>query len=181
MKSFVSEVVFLEMPSRQRKNKAKRRANYFQTRDDVLESARACYKAEPEKKRAAERKRYHAEPEKKRAAERESYQAEPEKKRSAEHERYQAEPEKKRIAKRESYQAEPEKKRAAKRQRYWESPESACAAKRVRYGESNEAFERILPIKLPKGMTNSQNQISSRLSSLGSLTFCSSVHCMCSI
>ena len=60
VKSFVSEVVFLEMPSRQRKNKAKRRANYFQTRDDVLESARACYQAEPEKKRSAEHERYQA-------------------------------------------------------------------------------------------------------------------------
>ncbi|KAL5494324.1 hypothetical protein EMCRGX_G015631 [Ephydatia muelleri] len=59
--------------------------------DDVLESARACYKAEREKKRDAER------------------------------ERYQAEPEKKRTAERESYQAEPEKKRAAKRQLYWKS------------------------------------------------------------
>ena len=48
--SFVSEVVFLKMPSRQEKKRAKRRAKYLQVSDDV-ESARAFYKAEPEKKR----------------------------------------------------------------------------------------------------------------------------------
>ena len=99
--SFVSEVVFLKMPSRQ---EAKRHAKYLEVRDDVLESARASYKAEPEKKRTAERERYQAEPEKKRTAERERYQAEPEKKRTDERERYQAEPEKKRSAERERYQ-----------------------------------------------------------------------------
>ena len=52
---FVSEVVFLKMPTRQRKKKAKPSAKYLQTRDDVLKSARACYKAEHEKKRIAER------------------------------------------------------------------------------------------------------------------------------
>ena len=36
--SFVSEVVFLKMPSRQEKKRAKRRAKYLQVRDDVLES-----------------------------------------------------------------------------------------------------------------------------------------------
>ena len=46
--SFVSEVVFLKMPSRQEKKQA------LEVRDDVLESARASYKAEPEKKRTAE-------------------------------------------------------------------------------------------------------------------------------
>ena len=99
--SFVNEVVFLKMPSRQ---EAKRHAKYLEVRDDVLESARVSYKAEPEKKRTAERERYQAEPEKKRTAERERYQAEPEKKRTAERERYQAEPEKKRSAERERYQ-----------------------------------------------------------------------------
>ena len=137
------------MPSRQRKNKAKRRAKYLQTRDDVLESARACYKAEPEKKRTTERERYQAESKKKRFAERKRYQAEPEKKRTAERKRYQAEPEKKRTE-RESYQAEPEKKRAAKRQRYWESPESARAAKRGSPRASENTFKRI---ELPKGMS----------------------------
>ena len=53
--SFVSEVVFLKMPSRQEKKRAKRHAKYLEVRDDVLESARASYKAEPEKKRTAER------------------------------------------------------------------------------------------------------------------------------
>ena len=73
--SFVSDVVFHKMPSRQ---EAKRHAKYLEVRDDVLESARASYKAEPEKKRTAERERYQAEPEKKRTAERERYPAEPE-------------------------------------------------------------------------------------------------------
>ena len=41
--TFVSDVVFLKMPSRQEK---KRRAKYFQVRDDVLEAARASYKAD---------------------------------------------------------------------------------------------------------------------------------------
>ena len=38
--SFVSEVVFLKMPSRQEKKRAKRR---LQVQDDVLESVRASY------------------------------------------------------------------------------------------------------------------------------------------
>ena len=105
------------MPSRQKKERAKRRARYLEVRDDVLESARASYNADPEKKRTAERESYKADPEKKRTAERESYKADPEKKRTAE---------------RESYKADPEKKRSAKRKRYWESPERARLAKRVR-------------------------------------------------
>ena len=52
---FVSEVVFIKMPSRQEKKRAKRRAKYLEVRDDVLESARASYKADQEKKRTAER------------------------------------------------------------------------------------------------------------------------------
>ena len=52
------------MPSRLRKKEAS------QVRVDVLESARACYKAEPEEKRTAERERYQAELEKKRSAKR---------------------------------------------------------------------------------------------------------------
>ena len=114
------------MLSRQEKKRAKRRAKHLEVRNDVLESARASYKAEPEKKRTAKR------------------------------ERYQEDPEKKRTAKRESYQEDPEKKRSAKRQRYWESPESARLAKRVRYGkrtlQNQRAIERGLPIKLFKGM-----------------------------
>ena len=58
------------MPSRLTKKEAKRRAKYLQVRYDVLESARACYKAEPEEERTAERERYQAEPEKKRSAKR---------------------------------------------------------------------------------------------------------------
>ena len=42
------------MPSRQENKRAKRRAKYLQVRDDVLESARASYKADPEKKQTAE-------------------------------------------------------------------------------------------------------------------------------
>ena len=66
--SFVSEVIIFKMPSRQEKKQAKRHAKYLEFRDDVLESARASYKAEPEKKRTVERERYQAEPEKKRTA-----------------------------------------------------------------------------------------------------------------
>ena len=76
-----------------------RRAKYLEVRDDVLESARASYKADPEKKRTGERERYHADPVKKRSAKRKSYDADPEKKRSAKRESYEADPEKKRSAK----------------------------------------------------------------------------------
>eukprot|EP00731_Ephydatia_muelleri_P017894 Em0010g992a len=116
------------MPSRQKKERAKRRARYLEVRDDVLESARASYNADPEKKRTAER------------------------------ESYKADPEKKRSAKRESYQVDPEKKRSAKKKRYWESPERARLAKRVRLRrlsvvscKTNEAIEEKLPTKLFKG------------------------------
>ena len=96
---FISEVVFIKMPSRQEKKRAKRRAKYLEVRDDVLESARASYKADPEKKRTGERERYHADPVKKRSAKRKSYDADPEKKRSAKRESYEADPEKKQSAK----------------------------------------------------------------------------------
>eukprot|EP00731_Ephydatia_muelleri_P001725 Em0001g1725a len=144
------------MPSRQEKKRAKRRAKYLQVRDDVLESARASYKADPEKKQTAEREGYHADPETKRSAKRERYHADPEKKRSAERERYHADPEKKRSAKRESYEADPakkqteereryhadpEKKRSAERKRYWEGPECARLAKRVRYGKAKRTLQ----------------------------------------
>ena len=59
--SFVSEVVFLKMLSRQEKKRAKRHAKYIEVRNDVLESARASYKADPEKKRTAKRERYQEE------------------------------------------------------------------------------------------------------------------------
>ena len=78
--------------SRQEKKRAKRRAKYLQVRDDVLESAQASYKAEPERNgplNASGIKKNHAE--KKRSAIRESYQADSEKKQTAERERYQAE------------------------------------------------------------------------------------------
>ena len=65
--------------------------------------------------------------------------AEPEKKRTAERERYQVYPEKKQTAERERYQADPEKKRSAKRKRYWESPECARLAKRVRYWKAKRS------------------------------------------
>ena len=115
------------MPSRQKKKRAKRRAKYLEVRDDVLESARASYKADQEKKRTAERERYQAEPEKKQTLnasgimqtqKRNGHQLnakEPEKKQTAERERYQADPEKKQTAERERYKADPEKKRSAKR------------------------------------------------------------------
>ena len=76
------------MPSRQEKKRAKRRAIYLQVRDDVLESARASYKADPEKKQTAERERYHADPEKKRSAERKRYWEDPECARLAKRVRY---------------------------------------------------------------------------------------------
>ena len=47
----------------QEKKRAKRCAKYLTVRDDVLESARASYKAEPEKKRTAECERYQEDPE----------------------------------------------------------------------------------------------------------------------
>ena len=107
----VSEVVFIKMPSRQEKKRAKRRAKYLQVRDDVLESARASYKADPEKKQTAKR---------------ESYEADPAKKQTEERERYHA---------------DPEKKRSAERKRYWEGPECARLAKRVRYGKAKRTLQ----------------------------------------
>ncbi|KAL5505209.1 hypothetical protein EMCRGX_G006609 [Ephydatia muelleri] len=121
------------MPSRQEKKRAKRRAKYLQVRDDVLESARASYKADPEKKQTAEREGYHADPETKRSAKRERYHADPEKKRSAERERYHADPEKKRSVKRESYEADPAKKQTEERERYHADPEKKRSAKRESY------------------------------------------------
>ena len=73
------------MLSRQEKKRAKRHAKYLEVRNDVLESARASYKAEPKKKRTAKR---------------ESYQEDPEKKRSAKRQRYWESPESARLAKR---------------------------------------------------------------------------------
>ena len=71
------------MPSRQGKKRAKRRAKYLKVGDDVLELARASYKADPEKKRTAERERYQVDPKTKQTSERERYQADPEKKQTA--------------------------------------------------------------------------------------------------
>ena len=80
------------MPSRQEKKKAKRRAKYLKTRDDVLDSARA-EKAEPEKKRASQRENYRAEPEKERTSRRARYRADPEKERAVKRQRYCHSPE----------------------------------------------------------------------------------------
>ena len=120
---------------------------YLEVRDDPNRHGHPTIKADPEKKRTAERERYHADPEKKRSAKRESYQAEPEKKQTAERERYHA---------------DPEKKRSAKRKRYWES-ECARLTKRVRYGKvkriapckTNEAIEKLLPTKYVNVVTYS--------------------------
>ncbi|KAL5506665.1 hypothetical protein EMCRGX_G008377 [Ephydatia muelleri] len=124
------------MPSRQEKKRAKRQAKYLKTRDDILHSARASYKAEPEKKRASQRENYRAEPEKKRTSRRARYRADPEKERTSRRARYRADPEKKRTSRRARYRADPEKERAAKRQRYWQSPERARSAKRVKVTQS---------------------------------------------
>ena len=139
-----------------RKETSETTCEYLQVRNDVLESARASYKADPEKKQTAEREGYHADPEKKRSAKRESYEADPAKKQTEERERYHADPEKKRSAKRESYEADPtkkqteereryhadpEKKRSAERKRYWEGPECARLAKRVRYGKAKRTLQ----------------------------------------
>eukprot|EP00731_Ephydatia_muelleri_P016141 Em0009g565a len=141
------------MPSRQEKKRAKRRAKYLEVRDDVLESARASYKADPEKKRTRERERYHADPVKKRSAKRKSYDADPEKKRSAKRESYEADPEKKRSAKRESYKADPEKKRAAKRESYEADPEKKQTADHV--GDRVPVLYRWKEMKMEKQRYNS--------------------------
>ena len=124
-----------------KKKRAKRRAKYLQVRDDILESARASYKADPEKKQTAEGEGYHADPEKKRSAKRQRYHADPEKKRSAKRESYEADPAKKQTEERERYHADPEKKRSAERKRYWEGPECARLAKRVRYGTAKRTLQ----------------------------------------
>ena len=118
------------MPSRQKKKRTIRRAKYLEVRDDILESARAFYKADQEKKRTAERERYQADPEKKRSS-----------------------------AKRESYQAEPEKKRSAKgnvigRVLYVLAWRRECGTGRLSVVpcKINEAIEKVLPTKLFKGM-----------------------------
>ena len=159
------------MPSRQEEKRAKRREKYLQVRDDVLESARASYKADPEKKRTAEREGYHADPAKKQTAELERYHADPEKKRSAKRESYAADPEKKRSAIRESYAADPEKKRSAIRMQQTQKRNGQlkgnvigrvlnvlawrreCGTGRLSVPcKTNEAIEKELPTKLFKGM-----------------------------
>ena len=65
---FVSEVAFVKMPSRQRKARVKRRAEYLQKREGILkersseeskEKARERYHRNPEPKLTAEEERYH--------------------------------------------------------------------------------------------------------------------------
>ena len=124
-----------------RKETSETTCEYLQVRDDVLESARASYKADPEKKQTAEREGYHADPEKKRSAKRERYHADPEKKWSAKRESYEADPTKKQTEERERYHADPEKKRSAERKRYWEGPECARLAKRVQYGKAKRTLQ----------------------------------------
>ena len=133
------EVVFL--------TSEKEMSETTEVRDEVLESARASYKADQEKKWTAERERYHADPEKKRSsAKRESYQA-------------RAEPEKKQTAERERYQADPEKKRSAKGNVIWRvlnvlAWRRECGTGRLSVVpcKTNEAIEKVLPTKLFKGM-----------------------------
>ena len=64
-----SEVVFLKMPSRNRKKRAKQRTVYLQKRDDVWGNKlseenkaqrRTHYEANPEKNKATEHESYHA-------------------------------------------------------------------------------------------------------------------------
>ena len=76
------------MLSRQEKKRAKRHAKYIEVRNDVLESARASYKAEPEKKRTAKRESYQEDPETKRSAKRQRYWESPESARLAERVRF---------------------------------------------------------------------------------------------
>ena len=77
-----------------------------------------------------------AEPEKKKTAERESIKqsGEPEKKWIAEREKYQLEQS---TAERKKYQEELEKKRVAKRQRYWKSSEPGCLRRECDMGRLN--------------------------------------------
>ena len=88
------------MPSRQRKKRAKRREYYLKTRDHILKQgsseesrarARARYGENPEKKRAAQRKRYHDK--KKRASEVQLYHDNPEPKLTAKREHCRENPE----------------------------------------------------------------------------------------
>ena len=60
-----SEVVFLKMPSRNRKKRTKQRAEYLQKQEENKAKARERYKADPEKKKASVRASYKADPEKK--------------------------------------------------------------------------------------------------------------------
>ena len=55
-----SEVVFVKMPSRQQKTKAKRREEYLLNRDYELESSRVRYDADAEQRQASARDMYRA-------------------------------------------------------------------------------------------------------------------------
>ena len=112
--------VFLKMPSRNQKKRSKQRAEYLQTREDILSQenkakARARYKADPEKKKASVRDTYKADPEKKKASVRDTYKADPEKKKASVPDTYKADPEKKKAYVRDTYKADPEKKKASVR------------------------------------------------------------------
>ncbi|KAL5460014.1 hypothetical protein EMCRGX_G033423 [Ephydatia muelleri] len=141
------------------KKRAKRRAKYLQVRDDVLELARASYKADPEKKQTAEREGYHADPEKKRSAKRERYHADPEKKRSAKRESYEADPAKKQRPKNASGIMQTQKRNGQLKGNVigrvlnvlaWRRE---CGTGRLSVPcKTNEAIEKELPTKLFKGM-----------------------------
>ena len=65
-----SEVVFVKMPLRLRKRKAKRREEYLLNRDYELESSRVRYDADAEQRRASARDMYRANLESNRASKR---------------------------------------------------------------------------------------------------------------
>ena len=108
------------MPSCKQKKGSQHRAEYLQTKDEVLAikssqeckaKARARYLANPEKKKASVCDSYN--PEKKKASVRESYKANPETKKASVCDSYKAKPEKMQASVHDSYKANPEKKKAS--------------------------------------------------------------------
>ena len=97
-----SEVVFVKMPLRLQKRKAKRREEYLLNRDYELESSRVQYNADAEQRRASARDMYKANLESNRASKRWRQEKNYVVVRTSKRRRYELNSDKKRASKRES-------------------------------------------------------------------------------
>ena len=100
--TLASEVVFVKMPLRLRKRKAKRREEYLLNRDYELESSRVRYDADAEQRRASTRDMYRANLESNRASKRWQQEKNSVAVRASKKRRYELNSDEKRTSKRES-------------------------------------------------------------------------------